>query len=212
MRRGRFRNRFILAACASVFVAVGMPRPSAGDASSGCGLAPPSTPGRSADLALSYDGLDRGYRLHLPDGYDASAPTPLVVSIHGYYSDGRTNESFTGLSASADANGFIVVYPESTSFSAPGWDAINSWNDLACNASPSPEGPTCVPDAYVYPCPPECGTCGDCNWCSCHDEPLSDALGWCRQSHLCTTRGLCDRRRGGALSMERCTRLSELGQ
>ena len=170
MRSGWVRDRLLLAACTLVFVAVGMPRSSAGDASPGCGLAPPSTPGRSADLPLAYDGLARGYRLHLPDGYDASAPTPLVVSIHGYYSNGRTNESFTGLSTSADANGFIVVYPESTSFSAPGWGTINSWNDEACNASPGPEGPTCSPTADVYPCPPECGTCGDCNWCSCHDD------------------------------------------
>jgi len=147
-----------------------MPRPSAGDASSGCGLTPPSSPGQSASLALSYGGLDRGYRLHLPDGYDSSAPTPLAVSIHGYVSSGQTNENFTGLSTSADTNGFIVVYPESTSFRAPGWGNVKSWNDLACNASPGPMGPTCAPDAYVYPCPPECGTCGDCNWCSCHDD------------------------------------------
>ena len=170
MRSNWFRNRFLLAACTLVFIALGMPRPSAGDASSGCGLTPPSNPGRSANLPLSYGGLDRGYRLHLPDGYDFSVPTPLVVSIHGYYSSGMTNENFTGLSNSADTNGFIVVYPESTSFSAPGWGNIKSWNDLACNASPGPEGPTCAPDAYVYPCPPECGTCGDCNWCSCHDD------------------------------------------
>ena len=123
MRRGWFRDRFLLAACALVFVAVGMPRPSAGAASSGCGLAPPSSPGHSTNLSLSYGGLSRGYRLHLPDGYDSSAPTPLVVSIHGYYSSGQTNENFTDLSASADANGFIVVYPESTSFSAPGRSA-----------------------------------------------------------------------------------------
>jgi polyhydroxybutyrate depolymerase len=165
-----FRDRFLLAACALVFAAVGMPRPSAGDASSGCGLTPPSSPGHSKNLPLSYGGLDRGYRLHLPDGYDSSAPTPLVVSIHGYYSNPQTNENFTGLSNSADTNGFIVVYPESTSFMAQG--TINSWNDLACNASPAPppDGPTCAPDAYEYPCPPECGTCGDCNWCSCHDD------------------------------------------
>ena len=170
MRSGRFRNRLLLAACAAYFVAMGMSRPSAGAASSGCGLAPPSNPGHSTNLPLSYDGLNRSYRLHLPDGYDSSAPTPLVVSIHGYYSSGQTNENFTGLSASADTNGFIVVYPESTSFFAPGWGNIKSWNDLACNASPGPEGPTCAPNAYVYPCPPECGVCGDCNWCSCHDD------------------------------------------
>jgi polyhydroxybutyrate depolymerase len=92
------------------------------------------------------------------------------VSIHGYTSSGRINENFTGLSASADAHGFIVVYPESTSLGALGRSNVKSWNDLACNASPGPEGPTCAPDTKPSPCPPECGTCGDCNWCSCHDD------------------------------------------
>ncbi len=141
MLRGWFWNRLLPVACVSCLVAFGMPRSSAGAASSGCGLTPPSNPGRSVNLAFFYGGLNRGYRLHLPDGYDSSAPTPLVVSIHGYYSSGQTNENFTGLSASADTNGFIVAYPESTSFSAPGWGNIKSWNDLACNASPGPEGP-----------------------------------------------------------------------
>jgi polyhydroxybutyrate depolymerase len=147
-----------------------MSRLSAGAESSGCGVAPPSIPGESADIALAYGGLERGYRLHLPNGYDASKATPLVLSVHGYTSSGRTNEKFTDLSASADANGFIVAYPESTSFSAPTTGEVKSWNDLACNASPGSEGPTCAPDTILYPCPPECGTCGDCNWCSCHDD------------------------------------------
>jgi poly(3-hydroxybutyrate) depolymerase len=170
MRNDGFRVRLLGVGCVLALVTAGLPAVAMADTSAGCGLTAPSPPGQSKNLALAYGGLDRGYRLHLPGGYDVSAPTPLVVSIHGYYSSGLTNENFTDLSSSADTNGFVVVYPESTSFNAPGWGNIKSWNDLACNASPGPEGPTCAENADVYPCPPECGSCGDCNWCSCHDD------------------------------------------
>ena len=38
--------------------------------SAGCGLAAPTTPGVSTHLPLPYATLNRGYRLHLPPGYD----------------------------------------------------------------------------------------------------------------------------------------------
>lgn len=141
------------------------------DSSAGCGLAPHTSIGNSTNVSLGYAGLDRGYRLHLPSGYDPDIPTPLLMSVHGYYSSGAINESWTGLSPHADANDYIVVYPESTSYNGgPGWGQIKSWNDLACNASPGPEGPICTEDAWEYPCPPECGACNACDWCSCHDD------------------------------------------
>lgn len=141
------------------------------DSSAGCGLTPHTAAGTSANVSLGYAGLARGYRLHLPSQYDPNTPTPLVLSVHGYYSSGTINESWTGLSPHADANDYIVVYPESTSYDGgAGWGIIKSWNDLACNASPGPEGPICGEGAWEYPCPPECGSCNACDWCSCHDD------------------------------------------
>ena len=147
------------------------------ESSAGCGLAAPTTPGVSTHLPLPYATLNRGYRLHLPPGYDPNTPTPIVLSTHGYYSSGSINESFTGLSGHADTNGYIAVYPESTSFNAgfyngEWWGAVTSWNDLGCNTSPGPQGPLCVDPQWedYYPCPPECGSCNACESCSCHDD------------------------------------------
>ena len=136
----------------------------------GCGAAPAVKPGATETLSIRIGDLGREYRLHLPAGYDAEKPTPLVLAFHGY---GRTAASFeerTQLSAQADARGFIAVYPQATSFDN-GQMIVTSWNDLTCNASPGPEGPTCIRkgDDPIW-CPPECGECGDCNWCSCHDD------------------------------------------
>ncbi len=154
--------------------------------SRGCGLTPPTAPGQSRSLSLPLDGLTRTYRLHLPTDYDENAPTPIVLNFHGYTGTAEGQERYTQMSQHADANGYVVVYPQSTAFQ-DSTKTITSWNDLTCNASPGPEGPICAADATRYPNAPECPPSTDgCNWCSCHDdlgfvEALLDTL----ESRLC---------------------------
>jgi len=134
-------------------------------------------PGLSVDLGLTHDGLERSYRLHLPAGHDGSAPAPLWLHVHGYTGSAEHSDGWTGLAELADREGIVLVFPQSTSFEAPLGRrpagrpaAITSWNDLACSAPLRPENPACREGASPYPCPPECGACGPCNWCSCHDD------------------------------------------
>lgn len=134
-------------------------------------------PGVSVDLDLSHDGLARGYRLHLPSGYDGVRPLPLWLHVHGYTGSAAHSDGWTGLSELADRESFVVVFPQGTAFDAPSGQRdqststrITSWNDLACSAPLKPENPACREDADSYPCPPECGSCGPCNWCSCQDD------------------------------------------
>lgn len=138
--------------------------------SAGAGFASAAEPGTSIDLELAHDGLTRSYRLHLPARYDGSSPAPLWLHMHGYTGSARHSDGWTGLSELSDREGFVLVFPQGTSFPASVGDAtITSWNDLACSAPLQPEAPACREDADPYPCPPECGACGPCNWCSCHD-------------------------------------------
>ena len=134
-------------------------------------------PGTSVDLELAHGGLTRTYRLHLPARYDGASPAPLWLHVHGYTGSARHSDGWSGLSEISDREGFVLVFPQGTSFEAsmgpPGGSrnaTITSWNDLACSAPFRPEAPACREDADPYPCPPECGTCGPCNWCSCHDD------------------------------------------
>lgn len=139
--------------------------------SSGCGKAPPARPGESSTLSMKVGDLERQYRLHLPRGYDQNVTTSLVLVFHGYTRTAEQTEiESTLMSSHADENGYIVVYPQATSFVAPSGATITSWNDLSCNASPGPEGPICSPHAVKYPHPPECGEAKGCNWCTCHDD------------------------------------------
>lgn len=62
------------------------------------------------------DGDTRTYRLHVPPQYDSSQPTPVVLAFHGAFEDAATIETLSGLSQKADAEGFIVVYPNGTGF------------------------------------------------------------------------------------------------
>lgn len=55
--------------------------------------------------------LTRRYLLHIPTGYDDNTATPLVFNFHGYGSNPEEYETYTGMSAKADEEGFVVVYP-----------------------------------------------------------------------------------------------------
>ncbi|MFO8110876.1 MAG: hypothetical protein R6T92_00050 [Desulfosalsimonadaceae bacterium] len=61
---------------------------------------------------LTVGGDNRTYRLHIPEGYANEKPVPLVLALHGAFSSGRKMERFSGFSALADKEGFIMVYPD----------------------------------------------------------------------------------------------------
>lgn len=87
-------------------------------ASAGCGRAPAVRPGTSARLAVSVPPSaangqrTRTYLLHVPAGYRASEPAPLIVAFHGAGGTSAAMESSSGLSALADQRGILVAYPQ----------------------------------------------------------------------------------------------------
>ena len=119
---------------------------------------------------MTVGDLEREYRLHLPPDYDQNSASSLVLAFHEWMSNAQDHESLTWMSRHADKHDYIVVYPQSTWYEDPIHGTLTSWNDLSCNASPGPEGPTCSPDAWWSSFPPECGEPTDCNWCTCHDD------------------------------------------
>jgi polyhydroxybutyrate depolymerase len=68
----------------------------------------------NAELVSS--GETRKYRLYVPDSYDPTRPTPLVISLHGAWLYPGMQQRLTGWNNLADRNGFIVVYPRATGF------------------------------------------------------------------------------------------------
>jgi polyhydroxybutyrate depolymerase len=60
---------------------------------------------------VTHEGRSRAYRVHIPQNYDAAAPTPVVLSFHGYSANEQEQEDLSQMSSQAEARGFIAVYP-----------------------------------------------------------------------------------------------------
>lgn len=79
-------------------------------------------PGDHSRTVIQGD-LKRNYILHIPKGYDASKPTPVVLALHGAAMDGSMMVWFSGLNRKSEDAGFIVVYPSGT-----GTASFRTWN------------------------------------------------------------------------------------
>lgn len=79
----------------------------------------------------------RPYTLHVPSGYDASKPAPLLFMFHGYGVTGAIEEGYQQLTNASEAHGFLYAYADGTldhpPDGAPGsrfWNATNACCDL----------------------------------------------------------------------------------
>lgn len=87
----------------------------------GCDSSP--TQGTVA-LALTVAGHGRTVIVHVPAGYTSTEAVPLVLNMHGSGSTASGEEAFTGMDNTADANNFIVAYPQGAISAGSGFD----WN------------------------------------------------------------------------------------
>lgn len=90
----------------------------------GCGRTT-YAPGVSTEASIVHDGATRTFRVHVPSSYDENAATPVLLMFHGGFGSGRQLETSTGMSAIADREGFIAVYPDGTG-------GVRTWNGGAC--------------------------------------------------------------------------------
>jgi polyhydroxybutyrate depolymerase len=76
---------------------------------SGCGASTIA----SGTFNFTFDDVDYGYVVHLSPSYDGSKPAPLVLNWHACTRNASAEESYTNMDAMADANGWVLVYPNS---------------------------------------------------------------------------------------------------
>lgn len=60
---------------------------------------------------IKVGGVERSFIRYIPKGYDASKPVPLVFVLHGRGGAAKGMENTTGFNAKAEAENFIVIYP-----------------------------------------------------------------------------------------------------
>lgn len=82
-------------------------------------------PGDYKESMMTSDGKLRTYLLHTPPGYDGQEGLPLVLNLHFYGGTGEAQAAVTGMSGKADAENFIVVYPDGLG-SPAGWNDYDS--------------------------------------------------------------------------------------
>ena len=73
----------------------------------------------NSTVNLTVSGQNRSYRLHIPAGLPSGQPVPVVLVLHTLGGTASGTQSGTGWDATADANRFVVAYPQGLS---------NSWN------------------------------------------------------------------------------------
>jgi len=74
-------------------------------------------------IDISSGGVSRQFRLFIPESYDSTVATPVVVNFHGVTSYAEQQEAFSGMRTKAAEEGFIAVHPDGIA---------NSWNAGPC--------------------------------------------------------------------------------
>jgi len=84
-------------------------------------------PGTSARSIVS-DGLQRCYLLHIPAEYEQGQSLPLIISLPGFTSNPTGQLYLTRWNEVADTEGFLVTYPQGTSFPLR-WNSSTTFTD-----------------------------------------------------------------------------------
>ncbi|MFC7880018.1 alpha/beta hydrolase family esterase [Isoptericola sp. NPDC057391] len=84
----------------------------------------------AAGTVGAVDVAGRPVEVHVPPGYDATRPAPLLVVLHGFGSDAARVDALLGLRADALARGVLYALPQGTE----GPDGRRFWNasDACC--------------------------------------------------------------------------------
>jgi polyhydroxybutyrate depolymerase len=69
-----------------------------------------------------FDGIERTYRVHLPDNYDENLEYPLVINMHGLGSNSFEQEFYSEFDQVADTAGIVMAYPDGVDNQ---WNIIN---------------------------------------------------------------------------------------
>lgn len=79
---------------------------------------------------MELDGLERTYRLHVPEDL-GDDPAPLLVALHGGGGSAEQYAAASGFDDVADEEGFVVVYPDGSGTGQFG-DNLRTWNAGTC--------------------------------------------------------------------------------
>ena len=87
--------------------------------------------GQTIDAAtVTADGRTRTSHLYVPTTLPAGEPVPLLVALHGGTGWGRQFQRSSGFDGIAEANGFLVVFPDGVGVGPT--ETLRTWNGGIC--------------------------------------------------------------------------------
>src|SRR5262249_38609029 len=116
----------------------------------------------------SSGGRVRTVVVHVPP--NPSGALPLVLNLHGSQSTARAQEAFSGMDGTADADGFVVAYPQALLPSGSGYD----WNVPGVPLLGGKAAPKHAPDDVAF----VTGLVGDLEHSYCIDPTRVYATGF----------------------------------
>jgi polyhydroxybutyrate depolymerase len=159
----------------AAFMLAALPLSGMADGSAGCSAESPLAGGI---YSMSFDGLERTYRVHVPKGYDHAQPAPLIAVFHGWSGDESDYLGVPLVREEADQHGYIIVAPRGLGSGEPD-HANNSWSFRGSNTGIDRNGDaTCdaelTPD-YRYPSCKASGMARNlCAWTHCQGTHKTD--------------------------------------
>jgi polyhydroxybutyrate depolymerase len=81
--------------------------------------------GKTNTRVIASGGSNRSYLVHVPVGYDAGKPAPIVLNFHGFGSNPEKQNAISAFEPLSDREGFILVTPDG----GLGWRFMQSARD-----------------------------------------------------------------------------------
>ena len=112
-------------------------------------------------LTVTVGATERTFLLHVPPSYDPARAVPAVVTLHYRPGSGAAMRELTGFDAKADAEGFLVAYPEGSAGSSTR-SAAAARRTTSVSSRPSPAARraagTPTPSGSSWPASPTAAT------------------------------------------------------
>ncbi|MAD07801.1 MAG: hypothetical protein CMP86_10370, partial [Gammaproteobacteria bacterium] len=138
---------------------------------------------KSGNYKLTYEGIERSYRLHLPRSYQSTSAYPLVMLFHGWGGDQNDFLQDKALIREADERGYILVAPTGLGSGEPDF-APNAWSFSGSTSGLDGDGGTGISGAicdYTATKNYNYTSCSDtaqntCAWTHCQQDDIGFTL------------------------------------
>ncbi|MEE4217775.1 MAG: hypothetical protein V2I48_09205 [Xanthomonadales bacterium] len=159
----------------AAFLLVGLPATGWTADSPGCANHPPL---ESGTYQMQFEGLERTYRVHVPDSPDQMGAGPLVVIFHGWGGDENDYLDLEEVRQEADKRGYVLVAARGIGSGTPD-SGRNSWSFRGSTSGIDGNGAKICDDEftpdYTYPSCREAGIAqNSCSWTHCQGPSEGD--------------------------------------